>query len=308
MKFAGLNNRTKTNFSPCLWMQAGVVRSKYCRSFYDCTTCRFDRALMRAVDENSTMAGKGESHGKRRKDIVHWIEKLKEASPSKRPCIHYMKGRIDFKNCGHEYRCANCEFDQYFYDQYSVHAVVKPVDVLNVHGFRIPQGYYIHKGHAWVKIEEGRTVRLGLDDFALRLLGPFDRIESPLTGKQVKRDSSQIVLQRGGKRAGVLFPVSGVVTDINPRIREDGSLANKNPYTDGWIARLHSENLRNELKDLFIGSETKEFMEKEVGVLYDVIGESGGLINTDGGFLGEDIYGKMPQLGWERLTGLFLRT
>ena len=308
MKFAGLNNKIKTGRSLCLWMQAGVVRSKYCGSFYDCTTCRFDRTMMRAADENRAMAEKGKSYGKRRKDIVHWIEKLKETPLSKRPCIHHMKGRIDFKNCGHDYKCANCEFDQFFYDQYSVHAVVKPVDVLNVHGFKIPQGYYIHKGHAWVKIEEGQTVRLGLDDFALRLLGPLDHVEAPLTGKRMNQSNSQIVIKRGDKTATILSPVSGVVTDVNPRLREEGSLANKDPYNDGWFVRLHSENLRNELKDLYIGSETKAFMEKEVKLLYDVIEESGGLLNTDGGYLGEDIYGKMPQIGWEKLTGLFLRT
>jgi glycine cleavage system H lipoate-binding protein len=308
MGFAGLNNRIKTGRSPCLWMQAGVVRSKYCSSFYDCTSCRFDRAMMRAVDENRSMSGNGDSYGKKRKKIVHWIEKLQEIPSSKRPCIHHMKGRIDFKNCSHDYRCANCEFDQYFYDQYSVHALVNPVDLLNVDGFRIPQGYYIHKGHAWIKIEEGSSVRLGLDDFALRLLGPLDHVEAPLTGKRMKQNDSQIVIGRGGKKANILSPVSGVVTDVNPRLREEGSLANKNPYTDGWFLRLHSENLRNELKDLYIGSETKAFMEKEVGLLYNVIEKSGGLLNTDGGFLGEDIYGNMPQLGWERLTGLFLRT
>lgn len=308
MGSARLSNENIKSRSPCLWMQAGVVHSKYCRSFYDCTACRFDRAMMRAADESRNTTEKGKYHGKKHKEIVHWIEKLKESPSSKRPCIHHMKGRISFKSCGYDYRCANCEFDQCFYDQYSVHAMVKPVDVLDVHGFKIPQGYYLHKGHAWIKIEEGKTVRLGLDDFALRLLGPLDRIEAPLTGKEMKQNSSQIVLKRGGRKASLLSPVSGVVTDVNPRLREDGSLAGRNPYTDGWLIRLHSENLRNELKELYMGSETKEFMEKEVRLLYDVIEESGGLLNTDGGYLGEDIYGKMPQLGWERLTGLFLRT
>ena len=290
-------------------MQAGVVRNKYCGNSYDCTTCRFDRAMVRAADENIVMAEKaGNSYGKRRKNIVHWIEKLKEMSLAKRPCIHHMKRRIEFKNCSHEYRCANCEFDQYFYDQYTVHAFVKPVEVLNVHGFRIPQGYYLHKGHAWVKIEEGSSVRVGLDDFALRLLGPLENVEAPLIGKQMKRNISQIVLKRGEKSAGVLSPVSGVVTDVNHKLREEGSLANKNPYTDGWFVRLHSENLRNELKDLFIGTESKEFMEKEIGHLYNVIEESGELLNTDGGYLGDDIYGNMPRIGWERLTRLFLHT
>jgi glycine cleavage system H lipoate-binding protein len=289
-------------------MQAGVVRRKYCRISYDCTTCHFDRAMLKMAEENIIMEEKGQTHGGKRQNIVFWLEKLKELPSSKWPCIHHMKQRIDFKNCIHEYRCANCEFDQYFYDQYTVHALVKPVEVLNIHGFRIPQGYYLHKGHAWVKIEEGSTVRVGLDDFALRLLGPLENVEAPLIGKQMKQNISQIVLKRGEKSAGVLSPVSGVVTDVNPRLREEGSLANKNPYTDGWFVRLHSEGLRNELKDLYIGTESKEFMEKEISHLYDVIEESGGLLNTDGGYLGDDIYGNMPRIGWERLTRLFLHT
>ncbi len=308
MKAVLNQNKIKTSASPCLWMQAGVVRHKYCKTSYDCTTCHFDKAMLRVAEENMLMAEKGQIHGNKRQKIVFWIEKLKELPFSKRPCIHHMKRRIDFKSCSHEYRCANCEFDQYFYDQYTVHALVKPVEVLNIHSFRIPQGYYLHKGHAWVKIEEGSTVRIGLDDFALRLLGPLENIEAPLVGKQMKRNTSQIMLKRGDKSAGVLSPVSGVVTDVNPRLREEGSLANNNPYTDGWVLRLHSEGLRNELKDLYIGSESKEFMEKEISHLYDIIEETGGLLNTDGGYLGEDIYGNMPQIGWERLTRLFLHT
>jgi len=264
--------------------------------------------MSRVVKENMVMTEKGQILGDKRQKIVFWIEKLKELPSSKRPCIHHMKRRIDFKSCSHEYRCATCEFDQYFYDQYTVHALVKPVEVLNVHGFRIPQGYYLHKGHAWVKIEEGSTVRIGLDDFALRLLGPLETVDAPLVGKQMKQNISQIMLKRGEKSAGVLSPVSGVVTDVNPRLREEGCLANKNPYTDGWVLRLHSEGLRNEIKDLYIGTESEEFMEKEINHLYDVIEESGGLLNTDGGYLGEDIYGNMPQIGWERLTRLFFHT
>ena len=181
MRTARYNNQKKSNLSPCLWMQAGVVRHKYCRSSYDCATCHFDRAMLRVVEENTVLAQKGQIPGRKCRNIVFWIEKLKELPSLKRPCIHHMKGRIEFKNCSHEYRCTNCEFDHYFYDQYAVHALIKPVEVLNVHGFKIPQGYYLHKGHAWVKIEEGSTVRVGLDDFALRLLGPLEMLRALLS-------------------------------------------------------------------------------------------------------------------------------
>ena len=36
--------------------------------------------------------------------------------------------------------------------------------------------------------------------------------------------------------------------------------------------------------------------------------EQAGPLATDGGFLSDDIYGKLPQLGWEKLTKLFLHT
>ncbi|MBU3946628.1 MAG: glycine cleavage system protein H [Proteobacteria bacterium] len=302
------SSKEKKNNSPCVWMQAGVVRSKYCKAFYDCANCQFDRTMTNMAEENSGVTEHADTKGKNGKKIVYWMEKLKELPSSKRPCIHYMKGRIDFRSCSHDYKCINCEFDQYFSDQYTVHATVNPVEVLNVHGFRIPQGYYLHKGHAWVKIEEGKTVRIGLDDFALKVFGPLEHIEAPLIGKQMKQNSSQIIIKRGNLTASLLSPVSGVVTDINPNIREDAKSAGKNPYTDGWILRLHSEELKNDIKNLYIADQSEKFIDKEVNLLYSTIEKSGNLLNTDGGYLAENIYGNIPQLGWERLTQLFLRT
>ncbi|MFH2043630.1 MAG: glycine cleavage system protein H [Pseudomonadota bacterium] len=307
MESLRLNKENKKSF-PCVWMQAGVVRSKYCNALYNCATCQYDITMTDMADTNKNIAGKSTAKGKKHKNIVHWMEKLKDLPVSKRPCIHHMKGRIDFKSCGHDYMCVNCEFDQYFSDQYTVHATVNPVEVLNVQGFKIPQGYYLHKGHAWVKIEEGKTVRIGLDDFALKVFGPLEQIEAPLIGKQLIQNKSQITIKRGNHCATLLSPVSGVVTDINPKLREDAMPAGKNPYTDGWILRVHSEKLKDDIKNLYIADQSKEFMKKEVDVLYKAIENSGQLLNTDGGFLAENIYGNIPQLGWEKLTQLFLRS
>ena len=57
---------------------------------------------------------------------------------SQRPCLHHVQGRIPFKSCTNDYLCNRCEFDQYFYDEYSVHAVLRPVDVLDVEGVKVP--------------------------------------------------------------------------------------------------------------------------------------------------------------------------
>jgi len=307
MKSARSKDKRQNSLSPCIWKQAGVVHQKNCEIDYHCEACRFDHALRRVARENSELKQQGGKQKGHRGKIVFWKDRLRELPQWKRPCLHHMKRRIDFRTCTHDYQCGNCEFDQYFSDQYTVHAVVRPVDVLDIKGFKVPHGYYLHRGHTWVKIEEGATVRIGLDDFALRMLGPLDRIDAPLMGKEIEQDRGDILLSRGSNEARVQAPVSGVVTEINPALREKGNLANQNPYTEGWVMRLHSNSLRQDLRKLMIGEQAREYLNIEIDRLYLIIEEEAGPLAADGGYLGDDIYGNLPISSWQKLTQSFLR-
>ncbi|MBW1815711.1 MAG: glycine cleavage system protein H [Deltaproteobacteria bacterium] len=283
---------------PCIWSRAGVVTGKACEQGYECTECRFDITMRKAAEEGLD-AGEG-------RPIVPWQDKLRRLPQWKRPCIHHMKERIAFRACNRDYECGSCEFDQFFQDQFTVHAAVTPVDAMNIYGFRVPQGYYVHRGHAWVRIEDGGTVRVGLDEFALRLMGPPDRIEAPLMGKTVEQGRPHIRIERGDKQATVVSPVSGVVTAINTEVRESGRLANDDPFAGGWVMTVLAQDLRHDLRNLMINKETEEFMQGQVARLYETIEETAGPLAADGGELGKDIYGAMPELGWERLAERFL--
>lgn len=307
MKTIPLRSQRSAKSSHCLWMQAGIVKQKNCTIDYDCVSCKFDKIMCRVSEENRRQKDAGVFPTGRRGIIMHWKDRLNEMPVAQRSCIHSMKGYIDFRMCTNEYHCGDCEFDQYFQDQYTVHTVLKPVDVMNVDGIQIPRGFYLHPGHAWVKIEEGDFVRVGLDDFALRVLGPMNSIYSPLVGKEMKQGRADMCISRGLNGANVMSPVSGVVTDINTKLKDHGSLASEAPYTDGWVARMHSKNLRQDLKHLMIGDEAQAFVKEEVKRLYEVVEETAGPLAADGGHISEDIFGKMPEIGWERLTKLFLK-
>ena len=296
------------NHSPCIWMQAGVVRKKDCHLRYECTACRYDRMLQRVADANQRMSAQGQMPPGKRAAIVSWREKLKEQPQSKRPCLHHMKQRIDFRACTNDYSCSDCDFDQYFNDQFTVFATVNPVDLIEVDGFKIPQGYYLHRGHSWIKIEEENAVRVGLDEFTLRLLGPFDSIEAPLIGKTLQQGRPDITLRRGDKVARLLSPVSGVVTAANIGLRQDGKVDSHDAYAEGWVVRAHSNDLRRDMRKLMIGDESTSFLKEEVEQLTAVIEETAGPLAADGGHLGDDLYGKLPELGWDRLTNMFLRS
>ena len=290
----------------CLWEQAGVVRRKRCNRNFECQACRYDRALRKTAAENQRLRSKGQRPGGKAGRIEHWKDRLRKLPPLKRPCIHSMKQEISFRPCSNDYLCRECDFHQYFEDQFTVYTVVKPVDLLQVHGFQLPQGYYLHEGHTWVKLEENKTVRIGMDDFIHRILGPLDSIRAPLVGKRVRRGEPAVALKRGEHRAELRSPVSGVVTEINPLLREQGSLARKQPYDEGWIMRVHATSLSSDLRHLRLARESADFLHNELQRLEERVEETAGPLAADGGEFGDDIYGSLPSLGWERLCSMFL--
>ena len=103
-------------------------------------------------------------------------------------------------------------------------------------------------------------------------------------------------------------PISGVITATNPKLLDHGRVNSREAYSDGWIMRIHADNLRRELKHLMINAETAVFVEEETQHLYRAIEETAGPLAADGGQLVEDIYGQLPQIGWKKIVRLFLRS
>ena len=115
-------------------------------------------------------------------------------------------------------------------------------------------------------------------------------------------------MQRGDFTARVLAPVEGVVTEINPKLRDQGDRAAADPYGEGWVLRAYAPRLREDLRVLMIGDEAGAFMDREIAQLHQMIEEKTGPLATDGGQLASDVFGHLPQLGWQTLVGAFLRT
>ena len=292
----------------CIWEQAGVVRHKHCRHDYHCLSCPYDKALQRVAAENRQARPQERGSGSGKAAIRHWKERLLRLPPPQQPCIHSLKREIEFRPCINRYQCAECEFDHLFEDAYRVHTRISPVEFLDVKGVHLPQGYYLHLGHAWVKTEEQSFVRIGLDDFALRVLGRLEALDTPLMGKTVEQGRVGFTIRRSHRQAAVQAPVSGVVTEINTSLLENPALANEDPYAQGWVMRLHSRSLRHDLKQLLFGPETESFLGREVEELFGVIEEYCGPLAADGGRLGENIADHLPSEAWERLTRTFLHT
>ena len=290
----------------CLWMQAGVVPRKYCHADYDCSACRFDRALNRVCRQNRELLDQDRTPPGRKGALTFWKDRLKTKPLSRRPCIHHMKGKISFHTCPRAYHCVDCEFDQYFYDHFKVHALIQPVDFQTVSGVVLPAGYYLSAGHTWIKIEDQGMVRMGIDDFSARLLGTIDDISTPLMGEEVHQGQAGFTLFREKLPIAFSSAVSGVVTQVNPELKKHPFRVTSAPYTEGWVCMVYCPNLKKDLKQLFFMAEGVDFMAGEVRNLFTFLEEATQLKAADGGSLVKDILGNLPAEHRKRLIQTFI--
>ncbi len=279
--------------NPCLWMQAGVVESKNCNNFGDCTSCKYDQAMRKKV-----------AQGKQ----ISWQDAMRKKEGLERICRHSLTHFIEKRSCAYDYACSTCEFDQFLEDAWSVKTKTVPSEVQTIKGFQIPMGYYFHNGHTWARIESGGYIRVGMDDFSMKLLGRADALDLPLMGKELDKDKVGWGLKRENNSADILSPIGGVITEVNSRLMKNPEVANQGPYEEGWLFMVRTPDIKGTINQLMTDEESFTWMNGELSKLENMIEDVAGPLAADGGYLGEDIYGNLPDLGWSNLTKTFLKT
>ena len=279
--------------NPCIWMQAGVVEFKNCNNFFDCTTCKYDQGMNKKVEM-----------GKQ----ISWQDAMRRMAGLNRICRHSLTQRITKRQCAYDYECSTCDFDQFFEDVWTTKTKTSPSEMEEIRGFKVPMGYYYHNGHTWARIESGGYIRIGMDDFSMKLLGRSDAMELPLMGKELDKDKAGWGLKRENNLADVLSPVGGVIVEVNSDLREKPVLANQAPYEDGWLFMVRTPDIKGTIKELMTDRQGLDYITGELNTLEGMIEEVAGPLAADGGYLSNDIYGNLPDLGWGNLTRTFLRT
>lgn len=279
--------------NPCIWMQAGLVGFKDCNNFYDCTTCRYDLGMCKKVEKGNQ---------------ISWQDAMRKRPDINRICRHSLTGRIEKRSCAYDYECSKCDFDQFFEDVWTTKNKTVPEEARHIKGFDVPEGYYFHDGHTWARIESGGYIRIGLDDFSLKLLGKADTLDLPLMGKTFDQGVAGWGLRRKENTADVLSPVNGVIVEVNSQVREKPELANREPYGDGWLFMVRTPDIKGTVKKLMDDTASPGWISDEVVKLEKMVEEVAGPLAADGGYFKEDIYGNLPGLDWRNLARTFLKT
>jgi glycine cleavage system H protein len=94
------------------------------------------------------------------------------------------------------------------------------------------------KDHEWVRLDGGDEVTIGITDFASGELGDIVYVELPKVGATVSAAQSMGTIEAVKTVADLFAPVSGVVTAVNGALEQGPDLVNKDPFGDGWFARV----------------------------------------------------------------------
>jgi glycine cleavage system H lipoate-binding protein len=274
-------------------MQARLVKKKNCTHYYDCATCKYDASMLKMV-----------ATGRH----ISWQDAMRKHDSRDRTCRHTMTGRATHKACPMNYNCSHCDFDQLFEDTLSPSMVHDLGEMDDIKGFKLDLSGYFHSGHTWARIENGGIIRVGMDDFAFKVLGGPDRFDLPHIGKELNQSKAGWGIKRRDNFADVQSPINGIITRVNHGVRKSPDIPEQDPYRNGWLFTLHNSDPKGAFKDLMAGEESSAWLSQEVTALEQTIEGITGPLSADGGYLQSDVYGNLPTLGWRNLTRKFLGT
>ena len=285
----------------CIWMKAGVVNFRLCDNAYDCYSYGFDKGMRKAMNLDSRAADKREQPG--------WVRYLqKNFDGSSRPCRHALTGRVGApKICAMNYECYHCAYDQMLDEIDLARSLGEPVYRV-VSGYKIADGYYYHMGHSWLRFEHGGRVRVGFDDFLVKVFGAPRKLELPPLGAKLRQNQVGWAFEREGNKAAVLSPVTGRVLATNHRVLEHPEITNEDPYQTGWLFILEPRSPKRDLKGLYYADDSVKWMEMEIQKLMSLIGPEYQRLAATGGEALNDLYGNIEGLEWDTLTKTFLHT
>jgi glycine cleavage system H protein len=174
-----------------------------------------------------------------------------------------------------------------------------------VSGFQVPDNLRYHPGHTWALSESPTLVRVGMDDFASKLVGRVERITLPQRGQWIRQGQKIWTLFRDGKSVDMLSPIEGYVVDINETAVRDPEEARKDPYGQGWLVTVQSPDAKIHFRNLLGGGLARLWTEQSAGRLRQKLPLALGALAQDGGIAADNVIAHMADQNWAALAREF---
>jgi glycine cleavage system H lipoate-binding protein len=172
-----------------------------------------------------------------------------------------------------------------------------------VAGFQVPENVRYHAGHTWALSESQDLIRVGMDDFASKLLGKIESIALPQRGRWVRQGQKIWTIFRDGKSVDMVSPIEGTVTDVNEAAVKNPELARKDPFGEGWLLKVQAPDAKVNFRNLLGGELARLWTEASAMRLHNAIPAMATAL--DGGVAVDDLTAHIPDEDWAAVTREF---
>jgi len=170
--------------------------------------------------------------------------------------------------------------------------------------FSLPEELYYHLGHSWATPEGKNLVKVGMDDFAQKLVGKISAIQLPGIGSRINQGDKGWTLGVDSKTIDMLSPVDGKVVAINEKILNSPEDINKNPYAT-WLMEVETSRFSANKKQLLSGAVATKWMEDVRENLLSRTSPHLGLVYQDGGLLVDGMAKSLDKDKWDEIVREF---
>jgi len=181
----------------------------------------------------------------------------------------------------------------------------RPITPSLVGGFQVPENLRYHPGHTWALNESPSLVRVGMDDFASKLVGSPERVTLPQRGQWIRQGQKICTVHRDGTSVDMVSPIEGSIADINEAIVSNPALATKDPYGEGWLLTVQSPDAKTNFRNLLGGALARWWTEESASRLQKKMPAFAGALAQDGGVAVHDLTAQMPDQDWATLAKEF---
>lgn len=174
-----------------------------------------------------------------------------------------------------------------------------------VGGFRVPENLRYHPGHTWALSESPNLVRVGMDDFASKLIGKVERIVLPQRGQWIRQGQKMATIYRDGVAVDVVSPIEGSIADVNDTVARDPKLTQNDPYGEGWLVTVQSPDAKTNFRNLLGGTLARWWTEESAGRLQRKMPMLAGALAQDGGIAMGNLADQIPDQEWAAIAKEF---
>lgn len=170
--------------------------------------------------------------------------------------------------------------------------------------FYLPEGLYYHLGHTWAFPEDKNLVKVGMDDFAQKLVGKIEGIKLPTPGSTISQGDKAWMLKIDSKSIDMLSPVDGKVVAVNEEVLHSPEKINKDPYNH-WLIKVETPRFAINKKNLLQGALAKKWMEELRENLLSRMNYNLGMVYQDGGMIVDGMAKSLDRERWDEIIKEF---